>query len=67
MIDYIAALEEALGLSATKILLPMQPDDGPATAADTTALEAWTGFKPNTPLREGVARFVSWYRDFYKV
>ncbi|MFO7630250.1 MAG: NAD-dependent epimerase [Prochlorococcaceae cyanobacterium] len=67
LIDYIAALEEALGLSASKILLPMQPGDVAATAADTTALEAWTGFKPNTPVREGVARFVAWYRNFYKV
>ena len=41
--------------------------DVPATAADTTALEAWTGFKPNTPVREGVARFVAWYRDYYRV
>lgn len=44
--------------------VPMQPGDVPATAADTAALEAWTGFRPNTPVRERVARFVAWYREF---
>ncbi|MEB3354112.1 MAG: capsular biosynthesis protein CpsI, partial [Cyanobacteriota bacterium] len=43
------------------------PGDVPATAADTSALEAWTGFRPNTPVREGVARFVAWYRSFYNL
>jgi UDP-glucuronate 4-epimerase len=45
----------------------MQAGDVPATAANTAALEAWTGFKPNTPVQEGVARFVAWYRNFYSV
>jgi UDP-glucuronate 4-epimerase len=67
LMDYIEAIETALGITATKELLPMQPGDVPATAADTAALEAWTGFKPNTPVREGVARFVAWYRQFYGV
>jgi UDP-glucuronate 4-epimerase len=67
LMDYIEAIETALGITATKELLPMQPGDVPATAADTAALEAWTGFKPNTPVREGVARFVAWYRQFYRV
>lgn len=48
--DYIVALEEAFGLTATKILLSMQPCDVFATAADTTALQIWTTFKPNTPV-----------------
>lgn len=65
LMDYIEALESALGMKATKQFLPMQPGDVPATAADTSALEDWTGFKPNTPVREGVARFVAWYREFY--
>ena len=47
--------------------MPMQPGDVPATAADTSALEAWVDFKPNTPVKEGVARFVAWYREFYGV
>lgn len=67
LMDYIEAIEAALGVVATKELLPMQPGDVPATAADTAALEAWTGFKPNTPVLEGVARFVAWYRQFYGV
>jgi UDP-glucuronate 4-epimerase len=64
---YIEAVEAALGRQAEKRFLPIQPGDVPATAADTTALEAWTGFKPNTPVCEGVARFVAWYRAFYGV
>jgi UDP-glucuronate 4-epimerase len=67
LMDYIEAVESALGVSAEKEFLPMQPGDVPATAADTSALEAWVGFKPNTPVREGVARFVAWYRQFYGV
>jgi UDP-glucuronate 4-epimerase len=67
LMEYIEAIEAALGVTAVKEFLPMQPGDVPATAADTSALEAWTGFKPNTPVREGVARFVAWYRDFYGV
>jgi UDP-glucuronate 4-epimerase len=67
LMAYIEALESSLGITAEKQLLPMQPGDVPATAADTSALEAWTGFKPNTPVQEGVARFVAWYRSFYGV
>ena len=67
LLDYIEAIEQALGIKAEKQFLPMQPGDVPATAADTSALEAWTGFKPNTPVREGVAKFVAWYRRFYGV
>jgi len=67
LMEYIEAIESALGISAQKQFLPMQPGDVPATAADTSALEAWTGFKPNTPVKDGVARFVAWYREFYGV
>jgi len=65
LMEYIEALEHALGITAEKRFLPLQPGDVPATAADTSALEAWVGFKPNTPVREGVARFVAWYREFH--
>ena len=65
LMDYIDALEDALGITAIKNFLPMQPGDVPATAADTSTLEAWTGFRPNTSVKEGVARFVEWYRAFY--
>lgn len=67
LMAYIEAVEQALGVTAEKELLPMQPGDVPATAADTSALEAWVGFKPNTRVQEGVARFVAWYRQFYGV
>jgi UDP-glucuronate 4-epimerase len=67
LMAYIEALEAALGITAEKQFLPMQPGDVPATAADTSALEAWTGFRPNTSVRSGVARFVAWYREFYGV
>jgi len=67
LMAYIEAVEQALGITAEKQFLPMQPGDVPATAADTSALEAWVGFKPNTPVHVGVARFVAWYREFYGV
>ena len=67
LLEYIEAIEQALGITAEKQFLPMQPGDVRATAADTAALEAWTGFKPKTPVREGVAKFVAWYREFYGV
>ena len=66
LMDYIAAIEEALGTVADKRMLPVQPGDVQATAANTSALAAWVGFAPSTPVREGVARFVRWYREFYK-
>jgi len=65
LMAYIESVEQALGIRAQKRFLPMQPGDVPATAADTSALEAWVGFKPNTSVREGVTRFVAWYREFY--
>jgi UDP-glucuronate 4-epimerase len=67
LMEYIEAVEQALGVTAEKELLPMQPGDVPATAADTSALEVWVDFKPNTPVKEGVTRFVGWYRQFYGV
>jgi UDP-glucuronate 4-epimerase len=67
LMDYIEAVEQALGVEAIKEFQPMQPGDVVATAADTAALEAWVDFKPNTLVQEGVARFVSWYRKFYGV
>ena len=66
LLDYIQALESALGITAQKNFLPMQSGDVPATAADTSELEAWVDFKPNTPVKAGVQRFVDWYRSYYK-
>jgi UDP-glucuronate 4-epimerase len=67
LMDYIEALEQALGQTAQKNFLPIQPGDVPATAANTDELDAWVGFKPNTPVTVGVARFVAWYRSYYNV
>ena len=67
LMDFIAAIENATGVSAQKNLLPMQPGDVPATYADVSELTEWTGFMPGTPIAEGVARFVRWYRDYYRV
>ena len=65
LMRYIRALEGALGMKARLEFLPMQAGDVPATLADTTALEEAVGFRPATPVEEGVRRFVAWYRDFY--
>ena len=67
LMDYIHALESALGRTAIKNFLPMQPGDVPATSAITDELSAWVGFKPDTAVPQGVARFVDWYRSYYKV
>jgi UDP-glucuronate 4-epimerase len=66
LMDYIAALESALGVTAKKNYLPMQPGDVPATSANTDELDAWVGFKPDTAVKDGVARFVDWYRGYYQ-
>ena len=65
--EYIAVLEESLGRKASMNLLPLQPGDVPDTYADVSDLVADTGYLPNTPVAEGVAKFVAWYRDFYRV
>ncbi|HBI21720.1 MAG TPA: capsular biosynthesis protein CpsI [Legionella sp.] len=67
LMDYIHALEEALGVEAKKNYLPMQPGDVTATAANTDALHQWVGFKPNTSAPLGIDRFVAWYRNYYGV
>lgn len=65
LMDYIAALEEALGQPAQKILKEMQAGDVPATWADTSLLSALTGYRAEVDVRTGVARFVDWYRGYY--
>ena len=67
LIDFIEAIEEATGVKANKQLLPMQPGDVPDTFADVSELVNFTGYKPDTPLKQGVARFVEWYRAYYNV
>ena len=67
LMDYITALEDALGKKAEKNMLPLQPGDVLETSADTQALYEVIGFKPQTSVKDGVKNFVGWYRDFYKV
>jgi len=65
LMSFIEAIEQSLGLVAKKNFLPLQDGDVPATFADVSELAQWTGFKPNTSVRSGVARFVDWYRGYY--
>ena len=67
LLDYIAAIEQAIGKKAKIELLPQQPGDVEETYADVDALKAATGFQPSTPLDVGIERFVAWYREYYKV
>jgi UDP-glucuronate 4-epimerase len=67
LMTYIEALENALGIIAIKKMMDIQPGDVPATHADSTALEAYVGFKPRTTVQEGVDAFVTWYRDYYNL
>lgn len=65
LMRFIEVLEDCLGRKAIKEFLPMQPGDVPATWADSEALARATGFRPNTPIEEGVRRFVEWYLGYY--
>jgi UDP-glucuronate 4-epimerase len=67
LMDYIAAIEAAIGTTAHKRMMPIQPGDMHSTSADTRALQAWVGFSPAMPVTTGVQRFVDWYRSFYRV
>ncbi|MEG2665321.1 MAG: NAD-dependent epimerase [Hafnia sp.] len=67
LMDYIKALEDALGIEATKNMMPLQSGDVLETSADTKALYDVIGFKPETTVKDGVKNFVDWYRGFYAV
>jgi len=67
LMHFISTLEAALGRKATLEMLPMQPGDVPATYADVADLENDVGFRPSTPLEEGLRRFVEWYRAYFRV
>lgn len=77
LLDFVRILQEELiaagvlpadyDFEAHKQLVPMQPGDVPVTYADTSALERDFGFRPSTPLREGLRRFARWYKEFYKI
>lgn len=65
LMDYIECIETAIGRVAEKEFLPMQKGDVYQTYADSSSLAQITGFKPNTPLKEGIEKTVKWFRDFY--
>ena len=67
LMDFVEAIEAECGRAAVKNFMPMQQGDVPATWADASLLKSLTGYAPQTPFREGVARFVAWYRDYYRV
>ncbi|MFO0680995.1 MAG: NAD-dependent epimerase [Sandaracinus sp.] len=67
LMHLIGTLEKTLGRTAEKRMLPMQAGDVPATFADVADLERDVGFKPATPIETGVARFVAWYREYFRV
>jgi UDP-glucuronate 4-epimerase len=67
LMDFIEAIEQEIGKQADKNFLPIQPGDVPATWANVDDLELNLGYKPNTPIRQGVKKFVEWYRRYYNV
>jgi len=67
LLEYIESIETAVGKKAIKEMLPLQAGDIPDTLADTSELQRAVQYKPSTPVKEGVARFVSWYREYYQV
>lgn len=67
LMDFIDAIETKLGLKARKEMLPMQPGDVPETWADTSDLQSDFGYSPDTPVKEGVCKFIDWYKGYYKI
>lgn len=67
LLNFIETLEQSLGVSADKELLPMQPGDVPDTYADVSNLVADTGYRPKVKIEQGISEFVKWYREYYKV
>ena len=67
LVDFIEAIETACGRTAIKNFMPMQKGDVPATWADNSLLRTLTGYAPQTDVREGVQKFVDWYREYYSV
>jgi UDP-glucuronate 4-epimerase len=65
LLDFVDAIEDALGMTATRNMMEMQKGDVPATWADATLLQDLTGYRPQTDVREGIKHFVAWFRDYY--
>ena len=66
LMDFINEIENNLGIEAKKDYCEMQPGDVSCTSADTSELEKWVSFKPNTSINKGISEFIKWYRSFYK-
>jgi UDP-glucuronate 4-epimerase len=67
LMDFIGAIETALGVEAKKNFMPMQPGDVPATWASTEELFKATGYKPSIDIQKGVNSFVDWYKTYYQI
>lgn len=67
LMDFIEAIETKLGIQAIKEMLPLQLGDVPMTWADTTDLQVNLEYRPHTPIKEGVSKFIDWYRSYYKI
>ena len=67
LMKYIEAVESSIGKKGVYNMMDIQPGDVPATHADTSALDEYIGFRPSTPINEGVEEFINWYKDFYKL
>lgn len=65
LLDFVDAIEEVVGKKAVRNYLPMQQGDVPATWADASLLQTLTGYRPATPFKEGIRKFVKWYREYY--
>ena len=67
LLEFVEVIEQALGKKAKREMLPMQPGDAPATYADVDDLMREVGFRPSTPIKLGIERFIAWYRDYHRV
>ena len=65
LLDFVDAIEDALGKKAERNYMDMQKGDVPATWADATLLQELTGYRPQTDFKDGIARFVAWFREYY--
>ena len=65
LMEFIEAIENKIGIKAKKTYFDMQPGDVSSTSADTSKLEEWVDFKPNTSVDKGISEFINWYRSFY--
>ena len=65
LLDFVDAIEDCLGKKAIRNYMPMQMGDVPATWADASLLQRLTGYRPQTDFRDGIAKFVAWFREYY--